>query len=219
KEMVYQGYLPNPRGRGRGRGGGGGGGGSFGLSPARGNGRGRGRGGRFSPYTRNERDSRDEDNYRYRGDAGDSTPPMHYDANPYREPRHYENKHRRSESGSKSRSRNPRRGYYDRDAVDVGDTHAFNSTFTSGPRGDSHLGFGSDHRPRGRGGAQARGRGRGRGRGSYGQGGVWRDRSRSKEWLADRRRYPADEGADYGFPTSADSSDFKYGDEYADGAM
>ncbi|KAJ1900567.1 hypothetical protein LPJ81_003916 [Coemansia sp. IMI 209127] len=98
--MVYQGYLPNPRGRGRGRGGGGGGGGSFGLSPARGNGRGRGRGGRFSPYTRNERDSRDEDNYRYRGDAGDSTPPMHYDANPYREPRHYENKHRRSEKAT-----------------------------------------------------------------------------------------------------------------------
>ncbi|KAJ2845304.1 hypothetical protein GGI22_006600, partial [Coemansia erecta] len=46
------------------------------------------------PYTRNERDLRDEENYRYHRDAGGSTPPMHHDAGSYREQSHYENKHR-----------------------------------------------------------------------------------------------------------------------------
>ncbi|KAJ2645414.1 hypothetical protein GGH99_008275, partial [Coemansia sp. RSA 1285] len=44
------------------------------------------------------------------------------------------------------------------------------------------------------------------------------DWSTSREWSADHGRYPIDEGADYGFSTSANSTDFKYDDEYTDGA-
>ncbi|KAJ1733251.1 hypothetical protein LPJ72_002963 [Coemansia sp. Benny D160-2] len=44
------------------------------------------------------------------------------------------------------------------------------------------------------------------------------DWSTSREWSADHGRYPIDEGADYGFSTSANSTDFKHDDEYTDGA-
>ncbi|KAJ2517483.1 hypothetical protein H4217_003937 [Coemansia sp. RSA 1939] len=177
-----------------------------------------GKDGRFSPYTRSTYDTRGEDHYSQRHydsrDGEDDTASVQYSKDPYSEHNH---EHRKTRS--RSRSRQARRGYYDRDAVDTSDMHVLGSEFTSSPQSDSRMGAGSEHRPRGRGGgAPTRGRERGRGRGLRGRGGgMSGDWSTSREWSADHSRYPIDEGADYGFSTSANSTDFKYDDEYTDG--